>query len=86
LHRYAKYNPLTWEVCRKTELGEGTDLQYRNDACVPFQENHMRNYKTVTSGKCKTEKCAALWRKFNGRVGTSQILLSHSLKASGSNP
>lgn len=61
-----KYNPLTSEVCRKTELGEGTDLRYRNDACVPFREEHMRNYKTVSSGRCKSAKCAQLWRKFNG--------------------
>ena len=40
-----KYNPLTEQVCRKTEKAEGTQNLYRNDACVPFQEAHIRNLK-----------------------------------------
>ena len=61
--------PCPREVCRKTERGKDTDLQYRNDACVPFRENHLRNIEAVTNGKCTSPRCAQMWRKFNG--GTS---------------
>ena len=61
-----KQRPFDYHTCYQAKkLNKGSKLMYRDDACFPYQKEHMfKDNRRQLTGKCKTQNCQSLWKQF----------------------